>query len=289
MAMTYGLAPNYGCCTANFNQGWPKFANMLVYATQDGGAAVAVFAPAVAKLESGSTVEIVTDYPFGDTVTIIIKNKIKNKNMPLYVRIPGWADNATLNGTQVPQSTMHKVSCPPGTSSWVLELNPRIRMESWDHTDAAGTSNGTAYSVHRGALMYSLPLGLNFTETKHYFDESNDYTIEPTTPWAYALAADPANPSASLQFVQSEVKAGDMNAPFNHSGWPTRIKATVHALSSEQWGEYYVNNVSTNAALPPPASPACRGKGKQKCGPPIHVELVPHGGTDLRMGELPVA
>eukprot|EP01046_Picozoa_sp_COSAG06_P079311 COSAG06_NODE_26771_length_607_cov_2.708661_2_plen_29_part_01 len=24
MSETYGLEPNYGCCTANFNQGWPK-------------------------------------------------------------------------------------------------------------------------------------------------------------------------------------------------------------------------------------------------------------------------
>jgi hypothetical protein len=23
MSETYGLEPNYGCCTANFNQGWP--------------------------------------------------------------------------------------------------------------------------------------------------------------------------------------------------------------------------------------------------------------------------
>ena len=44
-AELYGLEPNFGCCTANFNQGWPKFANNLVFRTQDGGAAIGAYAP----------------------------------------------------------------------------------------------------------------------------------------------------------------------------------------------------------------------------------------------------
>ena len=42
---TFGLEPNYGCCTANFSQGWPKFANSLWMATHDGGLAAIAYAP----------------------------------------------------------------------------------------------------------------------------------------------------------------------------------------------------------------------------------------------------
>ena len=33
----FGFEPNFGCCTANYHQGWPKFVSHLWYATNDGG------------------------------------------------------------------------------------------------------------------------------------------------------------------------------------------------------------------------------------------------------------
>jgi hypothetical protein len=41
----YGLEPNFGCCTANFHQGWPKLTSSLWMASQEGGLAAAVYAP----------------------------------------------------------------------------------------------------------------------------------------------------------------------------------------------------------------------------------------------------
>ena len=59
----YGLAPNIGCCTANFNQGWPKLAAFsLFFLTKEGVPAVGVFAPAAADLADGTHIEMDTSY-----------------------------------------------------------------------------------------------------------------------------------------------------------------------------------------------------------------------------------
>lgn len=62
----FGLQPNFGCCTANLSQGWPKFAAHLWMASAEGLAAVA-YAPSQVKAEIAGVavgVELETDYPF---------------------------------------------------------------------------------------------------------------------------------------------------------------------------------------------------------------------------------
>ena len=110
----------------------------------------------------------------------------------------------------------------------------------------------------------------------HHFgadDQSSDWYLEPTSAWQIALDA------ASPTFKN---KAGYANgaAPFNHTGWPSVITATVRDLPT--WG------MASNSATVPPASPACTAAGST-CGSPRQVELVPHGGTDLRIGEMPLS
>ena len=41
----FGLEPNFGCCTANFHQGWPKFSTSLMMLSNDGGLVAAAYAP----------------------------------------------------------------------------------------------------------------------------------------------------------------------------------------------------------------------------------------------------
>src|SRR5947199_9819493 len=46
-ANIFGLEPNFGCCTANMHQGWPKFAAHLWMCTLDHGLAAISYAPCI--------------------------------------------------------------------------------------------------------------------------------------------------------------------------------------------------------------------------------------------------
>lgn len=68
--------------------------------------------------------------------------------------------------------------------------------------------------------------------------------------------------------------------PFNHTNWASTI--TVAARVVPDWQE------QLNSAGTPPDSPACADP-ITPCGALQNITLVPYGGTDLRISEMPWA
>ena len=87
----FGLEPNFGCCTANLHQGWPKFAAHLWMGTQDRGLAAVAYGPSeVSTLVADGvpvTITETTEYPFRETVRVAVK-VLQPVNFPLLLRIP---------------------------------------------------------------------------------------------------------------------------------------------------------------------------------------------------------
>jgi hypothetical protein len=111
-------------------------------------------------------------------------------------------------------------------------------------------------------------------------EASNDYFLRPTAAWNYALDIDLEDPTKTLTFTPGEAYTIGA-APFNRTG-PLSIKARGARLLPS-WG------LELNSAAPPPKSPACGdGSGGGACGPQTGLTLVPHGYTELRVGEFPL-
>lgn len=273
----YGLQPNYGCCTANMHQGWPRFAARLAKVnTATGGVAVTLWAAGTTNLTlpggSTATVAVDTEYPFGDTATVVVTAA---QGTPVSLRVPTWATAATLsingaapqaiggkNGTFVTVSTITQPSC-----TFLIDFAPAIRVDTrwW----------GGSAAVYRGALLYALRVGEEFAVLANNPYDSKDYAVTPTSPWAYALVVDPANPAASLSFT----RVGPPPAlPFNSTAPPVMITGTGRPLPNWQ----LFNN---SAGTPPGPSPLdC---SSQQCGAGTPITLVPYGSTHLRMAVLP--
>ena len=92
-AHLFGLQPNYGCCTANFNQGWPKFA-LSAFMKKEDAVLCAVLLPCVLK-DEGVKITLETNYPFENTARFTVDAE---KEFTFTVRIPSFAKNLRVNG-----------------------------------------------------------------------------------------------------------------------------------------------------------------------------------------------
>ena len=224
-ANLFGLEPNYGCCTANMHQGWPKFATHLWMRTPDDGLAAVAYAPCELSATLGGAevkVRVETDYPFRDAVAITVETNTPVQ-FPLWLRIPGWAKSAEVRvgdgGTQHAESgTFHTIAREwNGTTAVALRLPMQVQLERRYNESIA---------IERGPLIYSLKIG-EYWKYLRGEEPHADWEVFPTTPWNYALAVNAGDPASSITFEERPVG----NLPFSPEGAPllsTTVTVKLH-------------------------------------------------------------
>lgn len=261
----FGLEPNYGCCTANMHQGWPKFASHLWMKTPAGGIAAMAYAPCridTTLADKPAHIEVDTDYPFKDTVAISVEAAGK---FPLQLRIPAWAEGATV---RIADGTPE--ACMPGTfhvidREWTGKTTVTVTFPMKARVERRFNNS---VSILRGPLAYSLKMGEYWKKIAGE-EPHADWEVYPTTPWNYGLLIDPDDPEKSIAFESFRVGS----CPFSPEGAPVRM--TVKGKLVPEW------IIEHSAAGVLPASPV---KSTQ---PIAYLVLIPYGCTNLRVTEFP--
>lgn len=276
----YGLEPNYGCCTSNMHQGWPKFAAHLWMKTGDDGLAATAWAPCRIETRLQDVpvrLSVDTDYPFRETVHLKVTPE-RGTHFPLLLRVPEWADRATVrigSGAEQPMTagTMHRLerTWQPDTEIVVrFPMRPLITVRY-----------NEAVAVERGPLVYSLRIEEEWTRVNadqpHRELPHGDFEVRPAAPWNYGLIVDREQPDASLRFEERPLG----ERPFSPEGAGVVVHARGRRLPNWRIVRGWAGEVSPPdvAWADPAASPTDEAVDD--------IELIPYGCTNIRITEFP--
>jgi uncharacterized protein len=263
----FGLEPNFGCCAANFHQGWPKFAASLFMLSQDDGVAATAYAPCETHTIVRGTavhVEEETSYPFHGKVLIRV-NPQGAVAFPLLLRIPAWA-----RGTSIKVNAEEQSAFSPGTfarierewktgDSVAIEFPLAPRVSHWFHDSVA---------VERGPLVFSYAIGEDWVKLRDR-GMTADWQVYPTTQWNYALALDTASSSNEISASETEVS----DRPFSRKSAPVKLKVKGRKLPGWQAEE--------GVAAPVPQGPMVSDQPEET------ITLIPYAAAKLRITAFP--
>lgn len=253
----FGLEPNFGCCTANFNQGWPKFA-LSAFMHSDKTVINAVPVPSELKTDSLS-IKLKTEYPFKNSFKYTVDSETE---FEFIIRIPSFAENMTVNGEKSDVSEL-KFDIKP-CKGFLIEIAFETKPVLTDRPYKLHT-------VRCGSLVFSLPI--KHEKRMHEYIREGverkfpycDYELIPQSGFNYAFADD--------EFTIERRKTGEY--PFSESEPPVILKTKVCKIN---WGlEDGYETVC--AKIPESTEPLSNLET---------AELYPYGCAKLRMTEIPL-
>jgi hypothetical protein len=274
--LIFGLEPNFGCCTANLHQGWPKFVRSLWMASLDGGLVAVAHGPSTVRWDDEHgrvAITAVTDYPFEETISYEIRVS-GPVAFPLHLRVPGWC-------------TEPELTIGADAAGAVRDGYLTVQREWHDGDLLRLRLPMTPRAIPRPAGSVGLALGplvLAFSpgETWHRLPGSadpGDWEVRPRRSWNMALAVDVL---AVAEAARVE-RMGPVQPPFGlRTGAPpygldgVPLKVWVPGRRAPSW------RLERNSAADPPAA-TVEAQEVVQPGP-----LVPYGSARIRISEFPL-
>lgn len=259
-AHIFGLQPNYGCCTANFGQGWSKLA-LTTFMRSIKGIAACTLAPSSLHTEiNGVNVlcELQTEYPFRNNLTFIIKTE-KPVNFEFSFRVPACAKKAFSNGNEVQPGAFAKIE-----KTWEGEEHVSVALE-FDFELKQRPND--LYSLWHGPLLYSVKIEEQWEKVEYVKDNVPrkfpycDYRITPVSDWNYAFYG-----------KNFSITENSYTQPFSPDCPPVHVIADMVPILWE-----YIDGHC--AELP---------KSREPLGDVSKIKMIPYGCTNLRMTEMPL-
>lgn len=263
-AHLFGLEPHFGCCTANFSQGWPKLALSTFLRAPD-GLVIGAIAPMELRTEiNGVAVcaRLETEYPFRDGYQVVITTE-KPVRFRVYLRVPASASTCTVNGESVEPGGLHTMDQVwTGTQTILIEMGFPLTL-------AERPNN--LYCIRRGPLVYSVKIEEEWLKREYERDGVAraypycDYELLPKSPWNYGFA--------SGKLPTDAVKMNPVvPKPFSPENAPIQLTVPMYHIP---W------DASDGICAEVPRSTV-------PCGEAAEVTFIPYGCTNLRMTEMPL-
>lgn len=254
-AHLFGLEPNFGCCTANFSQGFPKFA-LSAFMHNSDTVINSVVLPCNLNSD-GISISLETNYPFENKMHYTIKSQ---KDFNFIIRVPSFAENLTVNGEKYfSKDLSFRIEKGETTLHIEFETTPVFKKRPYN-----------LYTVQCGSLLFSLPV--SYEKKMHEYEKNGverkfpycDYEFIPTSDWNYAFC----NKNLDIEFN------GIGDIPFSQKNPPVTVKTYMQKI---KWGRRLLFK-SVCSKVPQSKAPVSE---------PEKVRLQPYGCAKLRMTEMP--